>query len=219
VSGPSPEALWGRIAAGLSHEMNNVLATIRESSGLMQDLLRVAAPEAVPHRDKFDRALMSVQKAVGRGVDLTRHLSRWAHTTDSQRSEIDPDETANLAVFLLNRQARMRRVELSAAEGRRLPRLKADPAGLVMALAGLIEHALAAAPEGSALTLRPVKDGRRLAFEITLRGAGGAGGAAPGSEPQMPGADLVTWLAGLGAEVSAMSEGVDRGWRLLLTGP
>jgi signal transduction histidine kinase len=216
MSGPVPPALWGRIAAGLSHDLNNVLATIRESAGLMQDLLRAVGPEAIPHRDKFDRALGSVQKAVGRGVDLTGHLSRWAHTTDHERAEIDPDEAARLVVFLLDRQARLRRVSLAAAPGKRLPRLRTSPAGLVLALADLVEQALAAAPEGATITLCPVKDGRRPAFEVTTEGGEGGQGSALGPGGDRP-PDLGPWLTALGAEVSPVSDRGSRGWRLVLS--
>jgi two-component system NtrC family sensor kinase len=201
----SLEAQWGRIAAGLSHEMNNVLATMAEAAGLMQDVLRAVPPESIPHQDKMDRALASVQKAIGRGVTITEHLSRWAHTTDDERAEIDLDETARLVVFLVGRRARQRRVELTAAAGRRIPRLTSNPARVVLVLAGLVERVLADTPEGGTLTVRPVKDGRRPGFEVA---------ADRGDSGPLGDRSLEDLAASLGAEVRAVT-GDGHGWCLI----
>ena len=38
-------AFFGAITASLSHELNNVLATIKELSGLLEDLVHAVKPE------------------------------------------------------------------------------------------------------------------------------------------------------------------------------
>ena len=50
-------AFLGRITAAFTHEMKNVLAIIKESAGLMEDLLALSQEAAFPHRDRFARCL------------------------------------------------------------------------------------------------------------------------------------------------------------------
>ena len=44
----------GRMTAQATHEMQNILATIRESSGLMEDLLAMGG-ENFAHAERFKR--------------------------------------------------------------------------------------------------------------------------------------------------------------------
>ncbi len=40
-------AFFGKINAGISHDINNILAIIRESSGLLTDLMEFSPPENI----------------------------------------------------------------------------------------------------------------------------------------------------------------------------
>ncbi len=45
----SETAFMGKITAAITHEMKNVLAIIKESAGLMEDLLSVAKDDSFQH--------------------------------------------------------------------------------------------------------------------------------------------------------------------------
>ena len=44
---------FGKITAGITHEIKNVLAIIQESSGLMEDILAVTEDDTFSNKDKF----------------------------------------------------------------------------------------------------------------------------------------------------------------------
>jgi hypothetical protein len=75
-------AFMGRITAGVTHEIKNVLAIIKESAGLMEDLFELSKDHAPPPREKFLRTLTRITEQVRRGVDLATNLNEFAHTSD-----------------------------------------------------------------------------------------------------------------------------------------
>ncbi len=100
----------GRITAGVTHEMKNVLAIIRESAGLMEDIMAVDGH--FQHKDKFSGVLSRIEEQVNRGVDLSSKLNKFAHTTDRSVGEINLVESAEDIIALSTRFARVKGVSL-----------------------------------------------------------------------------------------------------------
>lgn len=107
-------AFFGRITAGMTHEMKNVLAIIRESTGLLEDLLYLQKDDSFPHKEKFVKTLSTIQGQVRRGVELSNRLNRFAHSPDEAVGNVDLNETAEQLAFLCQRFARLRNVTLEA---------------------------------------------------------------------------------------------------------
>ena len=87
-------AFFGRITASITHEMKNVLAIIKETSGLMQDILAFSNEGVCPHEDKLKGTLHTISEQIERGVELTSRLNRVAH---------DPDELTQSVLDCGNR--------------------------------------------------------------------------------------------------------------------
>ncbi len=97
-------AFFGKITASVSHDLQNVLAVIRESSGLMGDILAMNKDAADPAVvEKLSSCLSSVVKQVDRGVAITSNLNGFAHTADSQGVKINLAETLERLNFLTKR--------------------------------------------------------------------------------------------------------------------
>jgi hypothetical protein len=107
-------AFFGRITAGVTHEMQNVLAIIRESSGLMDDLLSLSQQTNFPYQERFKGVLSSIEGQVRRGIELSKRLNRFAHSPDMNWGRIDLNETAEQVVFLSQRFARLKYITLEA---------------------------------------------------------------------------------------------------------
>ncbi len=60
----------GKITAGVTHEVNNVLASIREISGLMTDILSITNETSFPRKEKFQTSLQKIQNQVQRGIKI-----------------------------------------------------------------------------------------------------------------------------------------------------
>lgn len=112
---PNELAFFGKIAAGVTHEIKNVLAVINESNGLMADFLEMLKQAPFPHREKFERSIGRIEEQVRRGVEITASFNRFAHSTDSPCVHIDLNEIVTGTVSLSARFARLREVELRAS--------------------------------------------------------------------------------------------------------
>ena len=105
-------AFFGKIAAGVTHELNNVLAVINETNGLMADLLAVLDKAPFPHWEKFQRSVKKIDEQVQRGVEITSGFNRFAHSVDYPLVDIDLNTILTRTVSLFRRFAALLNVEL-----------------------------------------------------------------------------------------------------------
>jgi hypothetical protein len=77
----------GSVTALSMHEMQNILAIIRESAGLMGDILKVNARVDFKHRPNMERTLEHISSHVDRGKGLLEATSRLAHSPDEDLLE------------------------------------------------------------------------------------------------------------------------------------
>jgi signal transduction histidine kinase len=155
----------GKITAGMTHEVNNVLATIKESSGLMHDIITLRKKDffsflkkkddAAAHHDKFMSIIGTIGEQVSRGVVLTKSLNKFAHTLDTAGADVDINELMELTAVLLGRFLRTKRVTLKSVPLAKPRALRTDPFRLLLALDAMIEHSLAATPPRGEIELRP----------------------------------------------------------------
>jgi hypothetical protein len=130
---------FGKIAAGVTHEIRNVLATISESNGLMGDLLEMLKDTPFAHREKFQRSVARIEEQVRRGADITACFNGFAHSVDKPGVHVDLNEIAARTVSLAARFARLRNVELKAASCGQPVMLFTNAFRLQMALTRAVE--------------------------------------------------------------------------------
>lgn len=131
---------FGRITAGFTHEMKNVLAIIKESSGLMEDFLSMCPAESFPYRERFSKSLAAIAGQVQRGVELSSRLNRFAHSPDRPGSVVvDLNELSEQMVHLSHRFARIKGVALKALPAEGAVEATAAPVPLQMLIFSLLE--------------------------------------------------------------------------------
>ena len=150
-------AFFGKITAGITHEINNVLAIIQESSGLMEDILDVTENGTFPHKDKFIKSLNRISGQIQRGIDITSRLNRFAHNPDHCPASLDLNEMTEQMVLLASRFARLKNVILESSPSDPPLIIKSDPVSLEMALFESIEILLNVIGSGGKITLSPRK--------------------------------------------------------------
>lgn len=74
----------GAVTALSMHEMQNILAIIRESAGLMGDVLKINAKVDFKHRPKMEQTLEHIATQIDRGKTLLEATSRLAHSPDDE---------------------------------------------------------------------------------------------------------------------------------------
>lgn len=112
----------GALIASVSHELLNVLATIHQSSGLMDDLmgagvrkglLGIGVKTEFVHQDKFKAILGNISQQVQRGMALTEALNALGHAPDKTSQECDLWTAAEVTLCLSERVSRKRKVRFS----------------------------------------------------------------------------------------------------------
>ncbi len=162
-------AFFGKIAAGVTHELKNVLAIINESNGLMSDLLTLAKDAPFPHRERLLRSIAKISDQVRRGVEITNRFNQFAHSMDYPVISIDLNEVVTRTVALAERFARLKNVDLRPVVATRPIMLQTSPFRLQMALTRAIEACMEAVSAKAAIEIRVLDGEERPCLEITCR--------------------------------------------------
>jgi hypothetical protein len=132
-------AFFGKIAAGVTHELKNVLAIIKESNGLMADLLAMLKETPFVYREKFQRSIGRIEEQVRRGTEITSRFNGFAHGVDHPLASVDLNVIVAQTVLLAARFARLQNVELKGAVCDHPVMLIVNPFRVQMALTMAIE--------------------------------------------------------------------------------
>lgn len=165
-------AFFGQMSAAMTHEMKNVLAIMKESRGLMEDLMEINADIDFPHKDRFLKAMNTIKAQLERGVTIATRFNRFAHSPDDAVREVDCQEWGELIAHLCLRHARSKELELVPGPAPEPPLvIETDPFTLLEALHAGIEIMYACAPAKNEVTIvcAPDNDGAR--YEISAPGA------------------------------------------------
>jgi PAS domain S-box-containing protein len=152
----------GRLAGGVAHDMNNVLAAILGATSLLQDL-HAAEPELL-------RRLDTIMKAGTRGRDLVKRLTDFARKGIEAPHRLDLNDLVRAEVELL-RHTTLHRLELVLALEATQAEIMGDPSALGNVLMNLAVNAMDAMPSGGQLlfTTRDLPSGR---VELSVRDTG-----------------------------------------------
>ncbi len=169
----SETAFMGKITAGITHEMKNVLAIIRESAGLMEDLLGLAKEDSFPAREKFLKILSKIGDQVTRGVNLSNALNQFAHGPDQPLATVDMNRLIDQLVFLCQRFALSKRLTLKYVAHDQPLVFRCEVLKVQMTIFRGIDLLLNVADPGAILTIRPTNRGDdKVAVEFSYEGNG-----------------------------------------------
>ncbi|OQA32540.1 MAG: Blue-light-activated protein [Acidobacteria bacterium ADurb.Bin340] len=136
----------GRLASGVAHDMNNVLAAIHAAT----ELLRVQREGDAALVKSLDTVLMATR----RGRDLVKGLTAFARKgLGGEPEALDLNELVREEAALLERTL-LQRVEVVLELTPDLPRVRGERSSLGNALMNLCVNAVDAMPQGGTLTLR-----------------------------------------------------------------
>lgn len=117
---------FGKVTASVTHELQNVLAIIRENSGLMEDILLMEGGGS-ELGERLHKSLNTVKNQVDRGVNLTSGLNHFAHTTDHAELQVNAIELIQKLISLTGRLTKLKGVDVSISECEKQPNLQTDP--------------------------------------------------------------------------------------------
>jgi signal transduction histidine kinase len=169
---------FGAVAAGLSHELSNVLNIINELAGLQRDIAVAAAEQGGDARfARLADLAQRIKAQVGRGEVINRGLHRFAHRVDHATASFDLGELLGLLAFLEERPARLARVALDVRPPEPGLALCGDPFSLLLALHACVGTALHASSEEGRVEVRAEGGPGEARIRVTASGSLSAGGA------------------------------------------
>lgn len=151
-------AFFGKIIAGQSHEVTNVLNIISELAGLQLDLLRVEEQDLPVNLPRLQEVTARIQHQVNRGEAIIRDVNGFAHSADLPVAVFDLKEVLERVLVLAQRSARLAQVELVSDLPAESIVLESNPFCLQQAVFTCIEMAL-----------RSASDIRRVGVDYVVR--------------------------------------------------
>ncbi|MBU2511924.1 hypothetical protein KJ966_11340 [bacterium] len=109
-------AFIGEVTAGVTHELKNVFATIKEMTGLMEDLFIMSKSDSSIFREQIEKQFSSINSQIGRGIDTLKQLNRFSHSLQYECVEIDLVQTLNTMIILYRHRARLNKVNILLAQ-------------------------------------------------------------------------------------------------------
>jgi C4-dicarboxylate-specific signal transduction histidine kinase len=192
-------AFIAKITASTTHEIRNVLAIVRESAGLIGDMVRALEKRGMVNRERMTKAVDRIDAQVTRGAEIVANLNRFAHSLDKPEQELDLGQEVQQAAFLCRRFAQQRKQTVRVVcedDGRQTV---AGPLHLQIALYWGIECCLEQLPEGGTLLIRTGQHDDRPALDFVLDADVHPGPAGPVAADNWVG--LTRALGNLGAVV------------------
>jgi hypothetical protein len=163
----------GKVTASMTHEIKNVLAIIRESAGLAQDLLTVTKESDFPHKEKLFGVMAKIDKQIERGADIVSRLNAFAHAPDRDTSHEDLNTVLDQMVHLSHKLGRSNGVSFIGERSDDAIMLDGNPMNTRMIIYQALEFLAPLIGKGAEIWLKPMKNSNGSpGIEIFIKPAG-----------------------------------------------
>jgi PAS domain S-box-containing protein len=143
----------GRLAGGVAHDFNTLLASILGYSEMLLDDLPGEGGDEV---ERLRRSAAQIQRSAERGATLTRQLLTFSRPQPRERQLLDLNEVARGTQDMLSRLVG-EQIEIRHELAPRLGRVEADRSQVEQVLMNLVVNAADAMPRGGRLTVRTLE--------------------------------------------------------------
>lgn len=179
------------MAGEIAHELNNRLATMRETVGLLEDLAHVGKARAAG----APRAHAALDEQVGRALNTVRALGRLGAALGSAGRSFDAGAAVGELLAMTERWARGLSLRIEREIPDRLPPAAGDPAVFLCLVHRLLVRC-AASGGGGGIRVRVEGSKDRIAVHVLPTGAHGEHAAAPAAGDEGVDRELALRLGG-----------------------
>ncbi len=158
-----------RMMAGFSHDMKNHLGIIRESNGLMGDIVEMGGlGEDEQAMERFKKSIAAIERRVVLSANMFHHLSRLAHRSDTPYSSFQLNDLIGEECAFLERFSKLKQIELVLELGDGLHPIYSDPSLLQHVLYRLYTQCLEQMESGSSLVIITGQEGKNMIITFRL---------------------------------------------------
>ncbi|MFC1856796.1 sensor histidine kinase [Thermodesulfobacteriota bacterium] len=161
-------AFISKITASVTHEFMNVLATIKETSGLMEDLLVMSVDDSFPHHEEFSKTLNTIQEQIKRGMEISGMLNKFAHSMEELQARVELNELLDQLSILMRRFAMLKRVKLAVNPHESPLYIRINPFLLQMILVACLEYCFDRTASGGVVTLQSFKTKKGISIQCLM---------------------------------------------------
>jgi C4-dicarboxylate-specific signal transduction histidine kinase len=159
----------GRILAGFTHEIKNYIAIVKESAGLMGDMIK-AGKWGKSESRQYMEIIASVDEQIERSLTLFRYLNRFAHKMDTPYVSFDVNEGLEELLALMNRFANQRKIKLETDFQKNLSLIQSDPAMLQFLVFCFVREKLDRLDKDSSITVKTGNAENSVTISIIAQG-------------------------------------------------
>lgn len=159
----------GKLLAGFTHEIKNYLAIIKESAGLIGDMVKMGKSSRKDAPEYFE-IIHSIEEQIGKANDLFKYLNRFAHRMDTSLSTFNVNESLEELISLLNRFANQKKIYLEKQFHEDLPQIRSNPSLLQLVVFNIIEDSMIRLDKNSTISVQTNQADGLIAIRIILKG-------------------------------------------------
>lgn len=160
----------GKLTAGYTHEINNVLGIIEQSAGLMEDIYSLLAGQiSDKYLDKFKDTVSTIEEQVQRGILLTGALNKFSHSPDDIKILVDMNETLDFMTKLCVRFANLKQIVLKFLKQDGVDEIYTNPVFLNYVVYNAVFACLDVTPEGNEIIITTAKNTDHISLSFAIK--------------------------------------------------
>ena len=160
----------GRLLAGFSHELKNHLAIIKESNGLVSDLLSMGRVENPALQARLEKITETINKRTLMVAEMAKHLSGFAHRNDVPLSSFQLNDILREELAFLARFANLKSIGISISLSNDLPAVWSNPSLVQFVFASLFLSILPTLKAGGKIIVSSGQQDRDVFFGLRFEG-------------------------------------------------
>lgn len=159
----------GKILAGFTHEVKNYLAIIKESAGLMEDLIKLGKTSASDSGQNLE-IIHLIEEQIEKANVLFRYLNRFAHRMDDQLATFNINESLEELIALVTRFANQKKITIEKDFHESMPSINSNPSILQFVVYSALEEKIRNLDKNSKITIQTGVDENSVRIRLVSEG-------------------------------------------------
>lgn len=159
----------GKILAGFTHEVKNYLAIIKESAGLMEDLIKLGKASESDSGQNLE-IIHSIEEQIEKTNILFRHLNRFAHRMDDQLATFNINESLEELIALVTRFANQKKITIEKYFDKSMPSIYSNPSLLQFVVYTVLEEKIRNLGKNSKIAIQTGVDENSVRIRLVSEG-------------------------------------------------